>query len=75
MVELLVRDEGPGVSPDVRARLFEPFSKSAERAAGTVSGVGLGLALSRSLARAMGGNLRLAGSTGGACFVLSLRRA
>lgn len=74
-IELRVRDEGRGVSADVRARLFEPFSKSAERAAGNVPGVGLGLALSRSLARAMGGDLRLDSGSAGACFVLSLRRA
>ncbi len=75
MVELFVRDQGRGVNADVRGRLFEPFSKSAEHAAGTVPGVGLGLALSRSLARAMAGNLRFLPTEGGACFVLSLRRA
>ncbi len=81
-IELRVRDQGAGVARDVRGRLFEPFSKSAERAAGGVPGVGLGLALSRRLARAMGGDLRLeagarsdTGGDGGACFLLILRRA
>jgi signal transduction histidine kinase len=74
MVELRVQDQGPGVRNDARRRLFEPFSKSAEKAAGTAPGVGLGLALSRSLARAMGGNVTFEPAEGGACFVLSLRR-
>ena len=74
-IELRVRDEGKGVSDDVRGRLFEPFSRSAEKAAGSSPGVGLGLSLSRSLARAMGGDLRLEPSTGGACFLLTLKQA
>jgi signal transduction histidine kinase len=78
---LRVCDHGPGVAPDVRGRLFRPFSKSARQAAATAPGVGLGLALSRRLARGMGGDLRLEapapvapdGPAGpGACFVLTL---
>ena len=68
-----MRDEGKGVSDDVRGRLFEPFSRSAEKAAGSSPGVGLGLSLSRSLARAMGGDLRLEPGAGGACFLLTLK--
>jgi signal transduction histidine kinase len=64
-VELAVTDSGPGVAAG--ARLFVPFS----RGVGTdgPAGLGLGLALSRSLARAMGGDLS---HDGGAKFVLSL---
>jgi signal transduction histidine kinase len=72
-VALRVRDGGPGVSPDVREKLFRPFSRSAREAAGSAPGVGLGLALSRRLARQMGGDLRLEPADGGgACFVLTL---
>ncbi len=71
---LRVRDHGPGVAPDVRGRLFTPFSKSAQQAAESAPGVGLGLALSRRLARAMGGELAWCPSETGACFALSLRR-
>jgi signal transduction histidine kinase len=39
--------------------LFRPFSKSANDAAQSAPGVGLGLALSRRLARSLGGDLRL----------------
>jgi signal transduction histidine kinase len=71
--QLQVRDHGPGVSAAVRRRLFRPFSKSAREAAHTAPGVGLGLALSRRLARDMGGDLRLDdATTDGACFVLTL---
>jgi len=57
----------------VRRRLFQAFSKSAQEAAHTAPGVGLGLALSRRLARDMGGDLHLDERvTEGACFVLTL---
>jgi signal transduction histidine kinase len=70
---LSVRDHGPGLPPQVIRRLFRPFSKSAHDAAQSAPGVGLGLALSRRLARAMGGDLRLhANGPRGACFVLTL---
>ncbi len=56
---LIVRDHGPGLQPKVIRKLFRPFSKSADDAAHSAPGVGLGLALSRRLARAQGGDLRL----------------
>ncbi len=56
---LSVRDHGPGLHPKAIRRLFRPFSKSAHDAAQSAPGVGLGLALSRRLARALGGDLRL----------------
>jgi signal transduction histidine kinase len=73
---ITVRDFGPGVAADVRRRLFQPFSKSAEQAAESAPGVGLGLALSRGLARQLGGELMLEPSSGpGAVFALSLASA
>jgi signal transduction histidine kinase len=80
-VAVRVRDRGPGIPASLRPRLFRPFSKSASEAASSVPGVGLGLALSRRLARQMGGDLRLDASAGegpppqrGACFLLTLRK-
>jgi signal transduction histidine kinase len=71
--QMSVRDFGPGLSQESRARLFEPFRKSAHEAAQSAPGVGLGLALSRRLALAMRGRLRLDESgRDGACFVLDL---
>ena len=72
-VILRVRDHGPGIAqPDTR-RLFKPFCKSARDAANSAPGVGLGLALSRRLARHMRGRLDLDQETpDGVCFVLTL---
>jgi PAS domain S-box-containing protein len=74
-VELSVADSGPGLSAAQRQRLFQPFERlGAQR--GTVAGTGLGLALSRQLAEAMGGELEAdSDPAGGARFVLRLPRA
>ena len=61
-----VQDNGPGVSPQVRPRLFEPF------VTGKPSGVGIGLALSRNIARAHGGDLVLEDGAPGVTFILTL---
>jgi len=50
-----VRDDGPGIPAGERALVFERFARG--KAAARVQGTGLGLALSRELARAMGGDL------------------
>ncbi len=73
--ELMIRvaDHGPGIPRDVAKRLFHPFHKSSEEAARTAPGVGLGLALSRRLARDLGGDLQRDSSVStGACFRLRL---
>ena len=67
---LSVCDRGPGVPPAYRERIFEPFFRlpgAAERA----GGVGLGLALVRSIARRHGAQVQCTERVGGgACFVL-----
>ncbi len=68
-----VCDEGGGIARADLKKLFRPFHKSARDAAHSKPGVGLGLALCRRLARALGGNLRIDGErSAGACFVLEL---
>ncbi|MEO1971648.1 MAG: ATP-binding protein, partial [Pirellulaceae bacterium] len=72
-VEVRVRDFGPGIDTQVRGRLFRPFSKSAHDAARSAPGVGLGLSLSRRIARAMQGDLELEStSSDGTTFLLWL---
>lgn len=73
-VVLRVADAGPGISAKDRGWLFEPFARSAERAAGSAPGVGLGLALCRRLAKAMGGDLVLEDRPG-CVFALRLAAA
>jgi len=64
---LIVRDDGPGVDPALRPRLFEPF------ATGRAEGTGLGLALSRRIVERQGGTLRLRDDLGpGAAFEVTL---
>jgi signal transduction histidine kinase len=65
-----VDDDGPGVAPDDRERIFERFERGS--APSGESGFGLGLAIGRELARKMGGELRLAEAQSGARFVLEL---
>jgi two-component system OmpR family sensor kinase len=74
MVEILVADRGPGVAPDERERIFERLYRG-DRSR-TSGGAGLGLAISRALARAQGGDVSVHDTPGGgATFVLTLRRA
>jgi signal transduction histidine kinase len=68
---IAVRDEGPGVGADDRARIFDRFYRMADHE--RVTGTGLGLSISRDLARAMGGDLDVASVLGvGSAFVLVL---
>jgi signal transduction histidine kinase len=75
VVRLTVCDHGPGIEAGEARRLFRPFHKSARDAAQSAPGVGLGLALSRRLARALGGDLHvLRDRPDGAAFCLRLPR-
>jgi len=71
-VELTIRDHGPGFTKPSRARRTQAFSKTAEEAAVTAPGVGLGLALCRRLARQLGGRLEIVESKDGVSAVLRL---
>jgi two-component system C4-dicarboxylate transport sensor histidine kinase DctB len=71
-VILRVSDTGPGIPPDILPRLFEPFVSS--KPAGM--GLGLGLAISAQLMRAMDGSLHATNlPQGGASFVADLPAA
>lgn len=71
-LRLRVHDEGPGVPAAETRAIFEPFDRGSRDESDAAPGVGLGLALSRDLARALGGDLRLVRSSQGATFELVL---
>jgi signal transduction histidine kinase len=67
VAEVAVEDSGPGIPEELRARLFEPFFTTKAK------GTGLGLAVSRAIARAHGGDLETTQAPhGGARFALRL---
>ena len=73
VLELWVRDTGPGVSPSVRATLFERFARDEDAAADTEhAGFGLGLSIVSAIAVAHGGHASLDDGTSGATFRLHL---
>jgi signal transduction histidine kinase len=72
-LRIVVSDNGPGIPRQQRRSLFQPFDRSI--GANGASGLGLGLAVARSFARAQGGELALENSDRpGATFVLTLRK-
>ena len=72
-VAIIVEDTGPGIPPDKREVIFEPFVQLDRTLSQTRDGLGLGLAISRDLARGMAGDLTAEGRIGGGGrFVLVL---
>ena len=61
-VELVVADSGPGISPEIKQRVFEPFFSTKPR--GASSGTGLGLSLVHGLAQQEGFGIRLESAPG-----------
>ena len=69
LVWVRIQDNGPGIAPDIAARLFTPFATSRS------NGLGLGLVIASDIITDLGGSLRWLPDEGGACFELELRRA
>jgi signal transduction histidine kinase len=67
-VEFLVADDGPGLGGEERDRIFEPGFRGSAGLAGDHRGAGLGLALARRLARAVGGDVEALQNGAGATF-------
>jgi len=75
-IDISVADTGAGISPEKLERIFDPFVQAERRLNQPVQGVGLGLAISRDLAKAMGGEITVQSAVGkGSTFTLSLPRA
>ncbi|CAM5277513.1 sensor histidine kinase [Streptomyces griseomycini] len=73
-VEVRVVDRGPGVPDEVKDHIFEPFQRHGDAPRG--AGVGLGLAVARGFAEAMGGTLDAEDTPGGGLtMTLTLRAA
>jgi signal transduction histidine kinase len=71
VVRIMVDDAGPGIDEGIRERLFEPFTRG--DTAGRTDGAGLGLAIVREQAIALGGEVTVESSpAGGARFVATL---
>lgn len=69
-LRLRVQDDGPGMSDDVRAHVFEPYYST------KASGAGLGLSLVKQAVQTLGGSISLESSAGhGTCFSVELPRA
>jgi len=74
-VEIRVEDTGPGIPESRREDVFEPFVQLDRSLAQPQEGLGLGLAISRDLARGMRGDLTVSSNArGGASFALTLPR-
>lgn len=68
-VHIVVRDDGIGIPPEILPRIFEPFLTTKE----SVHGVGLGLAISRSILERHNGNIEVQSESGrGTTFTISL---
>jgi signal transduction histidine kinase len=72
-VEIAVRDTGCGIPEEKLEAIFEPFVQGDTGLSRTAEGLGLGLAISRHLARGMEGDLTVASPPGEGCaFLLTL---
>ena len=75
-VAIHVADTGRGIPPEMLERIFQPFVQVETGDAGNEHGMGLGLAIGRELARAMGGDLSVESAVGrGSIFTLTLPTA
>jgi signal transduction histidine kinase len=73
IVEISVRDEGPGISAEEQTKLFQKFTRLSTRPTGGESSNGLGLSIVKRLAEAMHGSVRCESKPGeGATFTLQL---
>jgi signal transduction histidine kinase/CheY-like chemotaxis protein len=75
LLAIAVHDTGIGIDPDAMKRIFDPFEQGERTSQRRYGGLGLGLAISRSLAQAHGGTLvaRSDGPNHGSTFILTMK--
>jgi PAS domain S-box-containing protein len=72
-VSFHIRDTGPGIAPEHRERIFEPFWQADQSSTRTAGGLGLGLAVAARLARAVSGEISVASEPGrGSVFTVRI---
>lgn len=71
-LQLTVTDDGPGIDPADRARVFERFTRLDDESRGQAGGVGLGLAIVRAVVTGHGGTVEVDDARPGARFVVVL---
>jgi signal transduction histidine kinase len=72
-VSVSVRDEGPGIPARMQERIFERFERAGHD--DKITGLGLGLYITRQIARAHGGDIEVRSAPGKGCeFILTLPR-
>jgi two-component system sensor histidine kinase KdpD len=72
VLRVSVADEGPGVPPEERESIFQPFYRAGRPADASVTGTGLGLAICRGLVEAHGGAIWVESAGAGTAFVFTL---
>jgi signal transduction histidine kinase len=70
-IQILIEDDGPGISVANQARIFDPFFTTARTSGGT----GLGLPIARAIVTGAGGSLDIVPGQSGARFLVSLPNA
>ena len=64
-VQIAIKDNGPGIAPDLMDAVFEPFARAETSRSRSTGGSGLGLTIARAIARSHNGDVRLENREGG----------
>ncbi len=73
-VTFVVKDNGIGMKPEYKDKIFDAFSREEKGSTKTIQGTGLGMAITKSLVELMGGTIRVESEEGkGSTFIVNLR--